>query len=126
MHAILHLGVLALTVFALARLFPGVVRVRSAGAAVGVAIVFSLLNFFLGWLLKAALFVPGLFTFGLLFLFVPFILNAVFLWMTDKLMASFEIRSTRGLLFSAGVITAVNWVFSMTSCGHAVHGGRWI
>ena len=112
MHTILHLAVLALTILALARFYPNV-RVRSIGSAVLVAIVFSVLNFFLAWLIRAVLFVPAIFTLGLLFLFVPFIVNAVLLWLTDKLMGSFEIRTVPALLFSAAVITAVNGVFGL-------------
>ena len=47
---LLHLVVLTLTVLLLARLMPGV-RIKSAGSALMVAIVFSLLNFFFGWLI---------------------------------------------------------------------------
>jgi putative membrane protein len=119
MHTILHLAVLALTILALARFYPRV-RVRSMGSAVLVAVVFSVLNFFLGWLIRAALFVPALFTLGLLFVFVPFIVNAVLLWLTDKLMASFEIKTVPALLVSAAVITAVNGVFEVW---HGFSGG---
>jgi putative membrane protein len=129
MPILLHLGVLALTVFALSRLLPGTVYIRSAGAAVAVAVVFSLLNFFLGWFLRALLFVPGLLTFGLLFLFVPFIVNTVLLWLTDRMMASFDIRSTRGLLLSAAAITLVNGLFAASASWSSlsVHGEpRWV
>jgi putative membrane protein len=122
MYVLLHLGCLALAVFALSRFFPGAVRVNSAGSAVAVAIVFSVLNFFLGWLIRALLFVPSLLTLGLLFLFVPFIVNAVLLWITDKIMDSFELRGARGLLVSAGVITLVNGVFAVMS-HPAMHRG---
>lgn len=120
MHALLHLGGLALAVFALSKFFPGIVRVQSAGTAVAVAVVFSILNLLLGWLIRALLFVPGLLTLGLLFLFVPFIVNAVLLWLTDKLMASFELRGARGLLLAATIITVVNGAFAMTG-PHALH-----
>lgn len=125
MHAIFHLVCLALTVFALSRFFPAIVRVKSGGAAVAVAIVFSVLNFFLGWLLRAVLFVPSVLTLGLLFLFVPFLVNAALLWITDKLMASFELRGGRGLVLAAAVITVVNWMFAVTS-HRALHGGQWV
>ena len=111
MYTLLHLAVLAVTVLVLTRLLPSV-RVRSTGAAVGVAVVYSLLNFFLGWLLtflvKTVLFVPGILSLGLLFLLVPFIVNAALLWMTDKLMESFEISSWKGLVVSAAAITVVS------------------
>jgi putative membrane protein len=122
MHAIIHLAVLAVTVFALAHLMPSV-RIRSAGTAVVVAVIFSVLNFFLGWLIRAALFVPAVMTLGILFLFVPFIVNTVLLWLTDKLLASFEIRTFRGLVISSGTITLVNWLFYAPLL-HAVSHGR--
>ena len=128
MHAILHLGILALTVFGLSRLLPGLVRVRSVGTAVTVAVVFSVLNFFLGWFIRALLFVPALLTLGLLFLFVPFIVNAILLWITDKALRGFELRGARGLLASAGIITLVNALLASPAlCGHAMaHGTRWV
>ena len=110
MDLLLHLAVLAVTILALSRLLPSV-RIKSFGAAVVVAIVFSVLNFFLGWFIRAMLFVPAILTLGLLFLFVPFIVNAALLWLTDKVMGSFEITSLKGLFVSAAVITLVNGLF---------------
>ena len=62
-----------------------------------------MLNFFLAWLIKAVLFVPAILTLGLLFLFIPFIVNTVLLWLTDKLIGSFRIETMGGLLVSAAV-----------------------
>ncbi len=107
---LIHIGALALTILALSWLVPSV-HIRSWVTAVVVAIVFSILNFFLGWLIRLVLFVPALLTLGLLFVFVPFIVNAVVLWLTDKLLGSFEIDSTAGLLISAAAITLVNGAF---------------
>jgi putative membrane protein len=125
MHTVIHLAVLALTVFLLARLLPSV-RIRSAGTAVLVAVVFSLLNFFLGWLVRVVLFVPALLTLGLLFLVMPFVVNTIMLWLTDKVVASFKIETTAGLLISSLVITLVNGVFyapllSAVSRGYGYH-----
>lgn len=111
---IVHLAVLTGVVLALERFLPSV-KVRSVASAVVVAIVFSLLNFFLGWLVKAVLFLPAILTLGLLFLVMPFIVNTVMLWLTDKLIRSFEIRTMGGLLTSAAVITLVNGVFHMST-----------
>ncbi|MGA7123914.1 MAG: phage holin family protein [Polyangiaceae bacterium] len=121
MYILLHLVVLALTIFVLSRIVPDV-TIRSFGTALGVAVVFSVLNFFLGWFIRAVLFVPALLTLGVLFLFVPFIVNTALLWLTDKLMASFEIRSLKGLLISAAVITLVNGVFYAQSFRDAWYG----
>jgi putative membrane protein len=129
MQPLIHLAVLAATIFVLARVLPSV-RIRGAGTAVLVAVVFSVLNVFLGWLIRAVLFVPALLTLGLLFFFVPFIVNTVLLWLTDKAIASFEIRSLSGLLVSSAVITIVNGVFyapllHAASHGHVYHT-QWI
>src|SRR5262245_50006557 len=128
-HLVLHLVLLTATVLLLARFLPSV-RVKSVGSAIIVAIVFSVLNVLLGWLIRAFLFVPALLTLGLLFLFVPFIVNTVLLWLTDKLMGSFKIETLGGLLFSSAVITAVNWLFYYMVHSHrlGLHHGptRWI
>jgi putative membrane protein len=110
MIIVLHLAVLAVTILLLSRWVSGV-RIRDTGTAVVVAVVFSVLNFFLGWMIRAVLFVPALLTLGLLFLFVPFIVNAALLWLTDKLLRNFEIRNMRSLWISAAVITLVNGLF---------------
>jgi putative membrane protein len=121
MHVLLHLAVLSITILALSWLVPSV-RIKGAGTAVVVAIVFSVLNFFIGWFIRALLFVPAVMTLGLLFLFVPFIVNTVLLWLTDKLLARFEIQSVRGLLVSAAVITLVNGLFYAPLLGAVAHG----
>ena len=117
MYTILHLAVLTLTVLLLARVLPSV-KVRSAGSALVVAIVFSVLNFFLGWLIRVALFLPAILTLGLLFLVLPFIVNAILLWLTDKVLRSFEIDTPGGLLLSAAVITIVNGFFHVALHAH--------
>jgi putative membrane protein len=116
-HLLLHLVVLTATVLLLARFLPSV-RVKSTGSAIFVAIVFSVLNVALGWFIKAVLFLPAVLTLGLLFLFVPFIVNSVLLWLTDKLIKSFEIQSLGGLFISAAVITVVNWLFQYVEHSH--------
>ena len=129
-HLVLHLVVLTATVLLLARFLPSV-RIKSVGAAILVAIAFSLLNFFLGWFVRFALFVPAVLTLGLLFLFVPFIVNTVMLWLTDKLIKTFSIETLGGLLTSAAVITAVNWLLQVAVHAHQLRGHgpgptRWI
>ena len=118
MHTLLHLAALAATVLGLARFLPDL-EVKNVGTAVIVALVFSVLNFLLGWLIYVVLFVPALFTLGLLFAFIPFVVNTAMLWLTDKLIDSFEIKSVRALLISGGCITLVNWLFEASA--HARH-----
>src|SRR5579864_7951528 len=104
MYTLIHLAVLTVSILVLSRVLPSV-RIKSVGAAVAVAIVFSILNFFLGWAIRVVLYPFGIITLGLLFLFVPFIVNTVLLWLTDQLLASFEISSLKGLLLSSLAIT---------------------
>ena len=121
MHTLLHIVALAVTVLAIARFLPDV-EVKGFGTAVVVSIVFSVLNFFLGWVIYALLFVPALLTLGLLFFFIPFIVNTAMLWLTDKLIAAFEIKTLRALLTSAAVITVVNWIFYAAVHSHRLPG----
>ena len=128
-HLILHIAVLTGTILLLARLLPSV-RVKSVGAAILVAIVFSVLNVLLGWFIRAVLFVPALFTLGLLFFFVPFIVNSVLLWLTDKLIGSFAIDTFGSLLVSAAAITLVNGILHFVPHSHRLYHPagpiRWI
>jgi putative membrane protein len=117
MHTLLHIAALAATVFAIARFLPDV-QVKGFRTAVIVSLVFSVLNFFLGWVIHAVLFVPALLTLGLLFFFVPFIVNTAMLWLTDKLIETFEIKTLRALLMSAAAITVVNWLFHAVVHSH--------
>jgi putative membrane protein len=118
---LVHLAALALTILCLSWVVPSV-HIRSLGTAIAVAIVFSVLNFFLGWFIRAMLFVPAILTLGMLFVFVPFIVNAVVLWITDKLMANFEIETTTGLLVSAAAITLVNGMFHASAFSAMARG----
>ncbi|HMF42899.1 MAG TPA: phage holin family protein [Polyangia bacterium] len=128
-HVLLHIAVLTGTILLLARFLPSV-RIKSIGSAIVVAIVFSVLNVLLGWFIRAVLFVPAIFTLGLLFFFVPFIVNTVLLWLTDKLIGSFAIETLGGLLVSAAVITVVNGLLHFVPHTHRLyhHAGpiRWI
>jgi putative membrane protein len=117
MYTILHLAALTVTVLLLARIFPSV-KIRSVGSAIAVAVVFSLLNFFLGWAVRLVLVVPAILTLGLLFLIFPFVVNTVLLWLTDKLMRSFEIETLGGLLASSAIITIVNGFFHVALHAH--------
>src|SRR5579871_4996540 len=120
MYILLHLAALTATVLLLARIVPSV-RVKSMGSAIVVAIVFSVLNFFLGGLLHVLLIVPGILTLGLVLLFSTFIVNMILLWLTDKLLGSFEIETLGGLLTSAAILTVVNWVFHIYVRAHMAH-----
>src|ERR1022692_876585 len=117
MYMLLHVATLTVTVLALSRIF-STVKIKSVASAVVVAIVFSVLNVLLGWLIRVALIVPAILTLGVLFLFVPFIVNTVMLWLTDKLLGSFEIETAGALFASAAIITVVNGLFHFALYAH--------
>jgi putative membrane protein len=107
MHIIIHLAVLTVSVLLAARFIRGV-HVKSFPAAIGVAVVFSLLNWLIGWLLKLLLFLPAILTLGLGFLVMPLVINAILLWLTDKALHVFELEDAKALWLMALLITAVN------------------
>jgi putative membrane protein len=120
MLTLLHLAVLTLTVLVLARALPGF-RIRTPFTALVVAVVFSLLNWSMGWLIKVMLFLPAILTLGLLFLILPLIVNLIVLWLTDKVLHAFEIADGRTLWLAAGAITLVNFLFHMALRAHYAH-----
>jgi len=117
MLTLLHLAALTVTVLFLARALPGF-HIRSTGTAVLVAVVFSLLNWACGWFIKVLLFLPAILTLGLLFLVLPLIVNAVVLWLTDKVLRAFEIDDWRALWLAAVGITLVNFLFHLAVRAH--------
>jgi putative membrane protein len=121
-NIVLHIAVLAAVVLGVARLLPGV-EVKGWKTAIIVAVVFSLLNFFLGWLIHALLVLPVILSLGLLYFFVPFIVNTTLLWLTDRLIGDFEIKTWQALFGSALVITVVNWLFNAVVHHHQLP--RW-
>jgi putative membrane protein len=100
MEWIVHLLLNGLVVFVVAKVLPGV-RVSGFLSAVTVALVYGLLNYLLKTLLVVVTFPAVILTFGLFLL----VLNAFLLWITDKLLKSFEIRSTFSLMLATLGIT---------------------
>ena len=91
--------------YALATALPGV-RLKSYGTGVIVALVYGLLNYFLFWLLALIAFIPMLLSFGLFGL----VINALLLWLSDKLIDDFEIDSLRTTLLIAISLTVAKVV----------------
>ena len=121
MFTVLHLAILTLTVLLLSRALPGF-HIRTSSTALIVAVVFSLLNWSVGWLIQVMLVLPAILTLGLLFLIFPLVVNVVVLWLTDKFLQAFEISSARTLWLAAGAITLVNFSFHMALRTHYGHG----
>lgn len=101
---------LSVAVFLVAQLLPGI-RLKNFGTAIIVAIVYSLINYLIGWLLEF-LTLPLIFiTFGLF----KFIINGFLLLITDKVMEDFEIDGIGTTFLAAFLITVVDsilrWIF---------------
>ncbi|MBD3345207.1 MAG: phage holin family protein [Chitinivibrionales bacterium] len=109
METILKILLLALAVFAVAKLLPAI-HVKSFGVALLVAVVYSVINFLLGWLLFILALPLIIITFGLFKL----IINAFLLWITDKLIPGFEIKGFGWTIIAALLITladsALRWM----------------
>ena len=107
---IINMLILSVAIFLVAQLLPGI-RVKNFYTAVLVAIVYSIINFFTGWLLVFLTLPFIIVTFGLFKLLI----NAFMLWLTDKFMDDFEISDLLTTFIAAVLITfvdsAVKWIF---------------
>ena len=102
--------ILSLAIFLVARLLPGI-HLKGFGTAVIVALVYSLINYLIGWLLLLLTLPALIITFGLF----KFVINAFLLWMTDKLIDDFKIEGVGTTLIAAFLITLIDsilrWIF---------------
>jgi putative membrane protein len=97
---------------AVSKLLPGF-RIGSFGTALVVSAVYSILHivlhfilFKIFWILTIPLVIL---TLGLIF----FVVNAVILWLTDKVVEDFGIDSTATLIVAAVLLTIVNWIIRL-------------
>jgi putative membrane protein len=95
--------------FGVSKVLPGF-RIGSFGTALVVAAVYSILHVVLHFILFRVLWIltiiPVILTLGIIF----FVVNAVILWLTDRLVENFDIDSTATLIMAAVLLTLVNWV----------------
>ncbi len=105
MSIILNILIFAVAVFVVAKLLPGV-HIKSFMTAIGVSIVYSLVNFFIGWLL-ILISLPFLI---LTFWLFKFVLNAIMLWITDKFIDGFEIENFGWTLVAALQISLIDYL----------------
>ena len=99
----MNILLLAVVIFLVARLLPGV-HLKGFGTAIVVALVYSVINLFIGWLLVLLTLPVVILTFGLF----KFVINAFMLWITDKLIDNFEIEGFGTTLIAAFLITIVD------------------
>ena len=111
---LINLVILSVAVFLVASFLPGI-QIKNFGTAVIVAIVYSLVNFFVGWLLVLLSLPFIIITFGLFKL----VINAVLLWLTDKMVDDFEIKDFFTTFIAALCITLVDSVVKWVSMSGA-------
>ena len=91
------------------KVLPGF-RIGSFATALVVAAVYSVLYVVLHFILFQILWILTIplviLTLGIIF----FVVNAVILWLTDKLVEDFNIDTTATLLMAAVLLTIANWV----------------
>jgi putative membrane protein len=96
----------SLSVFVAARILPAV-HIRSLGAAIGVAAVYGVLKFLFYWVLVFLSLPFIIVTLGLFLI----VINALLLWVTDKLIDGFEIDSFLHTIFASLVISLFDMIF---------------
>ncbi len=112
MHILLSWLVLTISFWITAAILPGF-QVKSFGSAIGVAALFGILNWLLGWLIYVAL---GIATLGLGFLLAfitRWIVMALLLKLTDSLSSNFKVKSfgtaVIGALLMSGIGTLAEY-----------------
>jgi len=99
----------ALAFLGLSKVLPGF-HVRSFGIALVVSAVYSLLHIVLHFVLFQILWILTIpfviLTLGIIY----FVVNAVILWLTDKVVDDFHIDSTSVLIVAAVLLTIVNGI----------------
>ena len=101
--------ILTVAVYVAAAAVPGV-RIKSLPGAFVVAAVFGLLNFFIGWLFRGALYVSSL---GLLYVFsflARWIVDAILLKLTSLLTDKIEVRGLMPAFLAALVMSVLGTV----------------
>ena len=93
-NLLLQLILYGLIAFFAPRFIPGI-RIRDSATAITIAILFVVVNLFLGWLvgllLNIVLFPVILCSLGLFAILVPVLVNAIVLKVVDGLMTSFDL-----------------------------------
>jgi putative membrane protein len=94
------------------KILPGF-RIGSFSTALVVSAVYSILYVVLHFILFKVLWILTIpfviLSLGIIF----FVVNAVILWLTDKLVEDFDIDSTATLLMAAVLLTIVNWIIRL-------------
>ena len=104
---ITKLILLSISIFLVSRLMEGI-RLKSFGTAIVVAIVYSVVDLLLWWILVFFAMPMIILTFGIFLL----VINAFMLWLTDQFIDDFEIKSLKTTFIAACIISLINIVLT--------------
>lgn len=104
---ILKVLLLSVTIFIVAQVLPKI-KIKNFGTAITVAVVLSIINILIGWLLRLLAFPLNFITFGLF----NFVIFAFLLWITDQLVEDFEIKGLATTLLAAVLISIINTILN--------------
>jgi putative membrane protein len=104
---ILKVLLLSVAIFIVAQVLPKI-KIKNFGTAITVAVVLSIINFLIGWLLRLLAFPLNFITFGLF----NFVIFAFLLWITDLLIEDFEIKGLETTLLAAVLIAVINIILN--------------
>lgn len=105
---ITKLILLSISIFIVSKLMTGI-HLKSFVTAIAVAVVYSVVDLLLWWLLVFISMPLIIISFGL---FV-FVLNAFLLWLTDQLLDDFEIKDLPTTLIASLIISAINLLLNL-------------
>ncbi|MFP4163695.1 MAG: phage holin family protein [Chitinispirillaceae bacterium] len=103
MEIVFDLLFLSVAIFLVAKLLPAI-HIKSFATAVVVAVVYSIINVVLGWLLRTLALPLTFLTFGLF----KIVINAVLLWITDLIIQDFKIKGFGWTIVAALFIAVVD------------------
>jgi putative membrane protein len=110
---LIKLLILSVTVFLVSQWHPKI-KIKSFGTALIVAIVLSIANLTLGWVLRLLAFPLTVLTLGLF----NFVIFAFLLWLTDMFVNDFKIDGFNQTVIAAVIISVLNWLLNWVVFGH--------
>ena len=106
MSIIYNFLLLSLSIFIVAGLIPDI-KIKGFKTALIVALIYSLLNLLIGWILVLITLPLIYITFGLF----KFVINAILLWITNLLIDDFKIKNFKTTLIAALLIAIFDSIF---------------
>ncbi len=102
-NAVINILLLGVAVFAVSHFLPGI-KLKDFGTGVKVALVYSIIDFLIGWLLAGFSLPFIILTMGLFI----FVINGFLLWLTNALLDDFELDGCGTAIIASVLISLVD------------------